>query len=145
MDDIREAANALRALANDSSKVTKKTARLRQLLPEIDALQAAGVTHEAILEALNKNGFDLKMGAYSTMLWRIRNKPKHPTSLAPASPVITGEPIGEGSSTPIPGAEMQDEEIDLAESRKRREAKASKFIGTDANPLITKKLKGNSQ
>lgn len=145
MDDIQDAAAALRALANDSAKVTKKTARLRQLLPEIEALQAAGVTHEAILETLNKSGFDLKMSAYSSMLWRIRHgktkpAPAKPAKAAPATPIaqaVTDGPTGQGSS-PEPVENTQVEEFDLEEARKRREAKANRFIGAAKNPLLNK-------
>lgn len=145
MEDIQDAANALRALANDSTKVTKKTARLRQLLPEIEALQAAGVSHEHILEALNKSGFDLKMSAYSSMLWRIRHgKSKAAPKIAPVGPSVDAEtivPIGEGS-TPEPEANDQQETVsEIVETRKRREERADRFIGSDSNSLI-KNLKG---
>jgi hypothetical protein len=139
MDDIQDAAAALRALASDGTKVTKKTARLRQLLPEIDALQAAGISHVHILEALNKNGFDLKMSAYSSMLWRIRHGKSKTVKPAPAVPiaqVVTDGPVGEGS--PEPEANIQVGQFDLEESRKRREDKANRFIGTGRNPLIKK-------
>jgi len=144
MDDTDDAAEALRALANDGTKVTKKTARLRKLMPQIDALQAGGITHEAILEALNKGGLDLKMGAYSTMLWRIRHgKSKPPPSAAPPAPkAVTEAPKGEGSNTPEPGQEKEVSEI--IETRQRREARADRFIGTDANPLI-KTLRGSKK
>jgi hypothetical protein len=143
MDDIQEAAAALRALANDGTKVTKKTARLRQLMPEIDALQAAGVSHEAILEALNKTGLDLKMGAYSTMLWRIRHgKSKPQASIAPPAPiVVTDGPTGEGSNAPEPGPE---EVSEIVETRRRREERARRFIRSDANPLL-KQLEGTKK
>ena len=145
MDDIQEAAAALRALASDGTKVTKKAARLRQLLPEIEALQAAGVSHEHILEALNKNGFDLKMSAYSSMLWRIRHgKVKAAPKSVPAVPIANAEPnvpIGQGSNPEPEANDEQDTVSEIVETRKRREERADKFIGSNSNPLI-KKLKG---
>jgi len=140
MDDIQDAVAALRALANDSSKVTKKAARLRMVLPEIEALQEAGVGHEHILEALNRSGFDLKMSAYSSMLWRVRhgkNKIAKPAPARPNAKPVTDGPIGEGSS-PEPRANVQVENFDLEESRRRREEKADRFIGAARNPLIKK-------
>jgi hypothetical protein len=55
-----------------SSAARTQVARLRELLPDIEAAQAAGVKHQHILEALNAHGFSLSMKAYSVMLYRLR-------------------------------------------------------------------------
>lgn len=57
---------ALQALALASAARTK-AARLRELLPEIEAAQAAGVKHEHIVQTLNAHGFALSMKSYSVM------------------------------------------------------------------------------
>lgn len=139
MDQIHDAAAALRALANDGSKVTKKMARLRKLMPEIEALQASGVTHEVILEALNNSGFDLKMGAYSTMLWRIRNKTNGPPKEATKSPIVdvSESPAKVINSPPLEAGNSDELISDALETQQRREAKADKFIGKqNTNPLL---------
>ena len=80
------AAQALQALARSSAARTK-AARLRELLPEIEAAQAAGVKHVHILEALNAHGFALSMKSYSVMLHRLRYQRTRPpaASTAPAA------------------------------------------------------------
>jgi hypothetical protein len=67
------AAQALQALARSSAARTK-AARLRELLPEIEAAQAAGVRHAHILETLNAHGLGLSMKSYSVMLHRLRQQ-----------------------------------------------------------------------
>ena len=60
-------------------------ARLRELLPDIEAAQAAGVKHQHILDALNAHGFALSMKAYSVMLYRLRQaRAKNPEAGLPA-------------------------------------------------------------
>ncbi|MCX7258067.1 MAG: hypothetical protein NTZ64_15485 [Polaromonas sp.] len=71
MNDTPTAAQALLALSRSSTARTQ-VARLRELLPEIEAAQAAGVKHQHILESLNAHGFALSMKAYSVMLYRLR-------------------------------------------------------------------------
>jgi hypothetical protein len=86
--DTPTIAQALLALSRSNAARTK-AARLRELLPEIEAAQAAGVKHEHILDALNAHGFDLSKKSYSVMLWRLRQQAKRlgvpRTAIAPAS------------------------------------------------------------
>lgn len=67
------AAQALQALSRSSAARTQM-ARLRELLPEIEAAQAAGVRHACIVQALNAHGFALSMKSYSVMLHRLRQQ-----------------------------------------------------------------------
>ena len=71
MNDTLTAAQALLALSRSSTARTQ-VARLRELLPDIEAAQAAGVRHQHILDALNAHGFALSLKAYSVMLYRLR-------------------------------------------------------------------------
>lgn len=151
MDDTKDVAAALQALVQSDATARTKMGRLRQLLPEIEAAQAAGISHEQILLALNERGFDLKMGPYSTMLWRIRNsKPKGnaavPRSVPAARAAAESTPGQEGlQSPPRPEAENADEELsDAMETKKRRDEKSRRFITDSGNPLL-KKLKGGNQ
>lgn len=149
MDDTKEVAAALQALVQSDATARTKMGRLRQLLPEIEAAQAAGISHEQILVALNERGFDLKMGPYSTMLWRIRNsKPKgnaalpHSVPVAQATAVSTPgrEVVNSPSPVEAPGADSESSEA--MDTKRRREEKARRFITDSGNPLI-KNLKGN--
>ena len=148
MDDTQDVVAALRALANNGAK-SNKTARLRRILPEINALQESGVSHEQILATLNDCGFDLKMGAYSTLLWRVRhgkvnNQPIEVTAVPPklstAESVVSAIPGGD-FETHLAGEIQQEPGSDLTESRKKREDKAKRYIGADSNPLL-KHLQG---
>jgi hypothetical protein len=87
MNDTSTAAQALLALSRSSTARTQ-VARLRELLPEIEAAQAAGVKHQHILESLNAHGFALSMKAYSVMLYRLRQaRAKNPEmGVAAAAP-----------------------------------------------------------
>jgi hypothetical protein len=85
MNDTPTAAQALLALSRSSTARTQ-VARLRELLPNIEAAQAAGVKHQHILESLNAHGFTLSLKAYSVMLHRLRQaRAKNPQASAAAA------------------------------------------------------------
>ena len=75
--------------------IEKKARRLRVLWPLIEAKLAEGVSHAAVLEFLNRNGFDLTEGTYKNYLHRFRK-----TQRAPASP----QPLASRPSTPAPSS-----------------------------------------
>ncbi len=75
--------------------IEKKARRLRVLWPLIEAKLAEGVSHSAVLEFLNRNGFDLTEGTYKNYLHRFRK-----TQRAPAS----AQPLPSRPSTPAPGS-----------------------------------------
>lgn len=64
--------------------IEKKARRLRVLWPLIEAKLAEGVSHSAVLELLNRNGFDLTEGTYKNYLHRFR-KASPPRQAAPAT------------------------------------------------------------
>ena len=102
--DTPTIAQALLALSRSSAARTKAS-RLRELLPEIEAAQAAGVKHEHILETLNTHGFDLSKKSYSVMLWRLRQQAKRPSgpdanpASAPASAGVIGNSATAGTAS----------------------------------------------
>ena len=71
-------------------RAEKKARRLRVLWPLIEAKLAEGVSHAAVLELLNRNGFDLSEGTYKSYLHRFRKMQRQagprPPSEAPARP-----------------------------------------------------------
>lgn len=97
MNDITTATQALQALSRSSTARTQ-VARLRELLPEIEAAQAAGVKHAHILETLNAHGFALSMKSYSVMLHRLRQARAKsaaagaPSAVPQAAPQATAAP-----------------------------------------------------
>jgi hypothetical protein len=60
--------------ALDQLPVDKKARRLKVLWPLVEAKLAAGVSHAAVLELLNRNGFDLTEGTYKSYLYRHRKQ-----------------------------------------------------------------------
>lgn len=92
----------LRALASDDKKRTK-AARLRDVIDDVEAALAAGVSRAAVVEELKANGLELTMQTFETMLRRIRAKrgkgvhpspgPSAAVSTVPASPVTSPSPV----------------------------------------------------
>lgn len=85
MSDTGNAADALMALAT-SGEGRKKIARLRELLPQIEAAVEAGVTQAKIIEVLNQQGLDITQNTYSVMLSRLRKQRD--------KKVESGKPVG---------------------------------------------------
>jgi len=92
MSDIDSAADALMALAKNSEG-RKKTARLRQLLPQIEAAAAAGVSQAKIVEVLNQEGLDITQNTYSVMLSRLRKQREKTGLVKPASVARIGAEV----------------------------------------------------
>lgn len=70
---LQRARTALAQLAARPPKPSK-AAQIRQLLPEIEAAQAAGASRKEIVEALRNSGLDVSMKTFSTALARARRK-----------------------------------------------------------------------
>lgn len=68
-------AERLRALAASPAK-RSETARLRDVLPDVEAAIAAGVSRASILETLHEAGFTMKMTSFESALHRLRKKQK---------------------------------------------------------------------
>lgn len=74
MDEVKRMSDALKALIESGTSRTKM-GFLRKVLPEIEAAQEAGITHEKILKTLNEQGFGVdSQKTYAAMLSRIRIK-----------------------------------------------------------------------
>ena len=82
--------------------IEKKARRLRVLWPLIEARLAEGVSHAAVLEFLNRNGFDLTEATYKNYVHRLRKVQGAPASGRP-SPVpvpITATAKGDATNRP---------------------------------------------
>ena len=74
MDEVKRVAEALKALIESGTSRTKM-GFLRLVLPQIEAAQEAGITHEKILKTLNEQGFGVEsQKTYAAMLSRARIK-----------------------------------------------------------------------
>ena len=65
--------------------VEKKARRLRILWPLIEAKLAEGVSHAAVLDFLNRNGFELTEGTYKNYVHRFRKTRQPATRRQPLS------------------------------------------------------------
>lgn len=73
--------------------IEKKARRLRLLWPLIEAKLAEGVSHAAVLDFLNRNGFQLTKGTYKNYVYRFRKK---------RQPRPTPQPL---STSPVPASD----------------------------------------
>ena len=91
----------LRELAKDDRK-RSKAARLRDVVDEVEATLAAGVSRMHVLQVLKECGLDMSPATFDSALTRIRAKRGKPTAAArqkadtsasavvvPAAPVVT--------------------------------------------------------
>jgi hypothetical protein len=69
--------------------VEKKARRLRLLWPLIEAKLVEGVSHAAVLEFLNKNGFELTEGTYKSYVHRFRKIRQPPARAQPIASTAT--------------------------------------------------------
>ena len=78
-------ADVLRELAK-GDKSRSETARLRDVIDEVEAALAAGVRRSAVLEALHGQGFTMTLKSFESALYRIRKQRGQGTAGAPAAP-----------------------------------------------------------
>ncbi len=65
--------SVLRSLAT-GDKNRSETARLRDIMDEVENALTSGVSRLAILEALNEQGFTMTIKSFESALYRIRKK-----------------------------------------------------------------------
>ncbi|KAF1003912.1 MAG: hypothetical protein GAK28_04375 [Luteibacter sp.] len=68
-----ELTGALRALTEDAT-ARSDTARLRDVMDEVEAALKAGVRREAVLAKLHENGFTMTLASFKSALQRIRKE-----------------------------------------------------------------------
>ena len=115
-------------------------ARMRAVLPVIEAKRAEGVTHDAILDALRGAGLDASKSVYLATLARLRREAKKTnrstpqirhTTKKPTAP--DPEPVGRTPAEPLAGWEPD------GTTKAERERKAKQYIpDTPRNPLLNK-------
>ena len=115
-------ADVLRALAT-GDKSRSETARLRDIVDEVEAALAAGVSRAAVLEALNAQGFTMTLKSFESALYRIRKK--RTQAAKPAAKIGHGqaaEPASQPAQAPQqePAGEPQARITNPADIRKSR-------------------------
>lgn len=100
-------ADVLRALATDD-RSRSETARLRDVIDEVEAALSAGVKRQTVLDALNSRGFNMTLRSFESALYRIRKQRRgnpapsrstaavsqtsEPASATPYAPEAVGTP-----------------------------------------------------
>jgi len=144
-------ADVLRALAT-GDKARSETARLRDVVDEVEAALSAGVSRAAILEALHGQGFTMTLKSFESALYRIRKQrgsigqqTAQPVPLPPVSPAAP-TPAPASVSAPAEASPAVSEPAgldDLAglDKKQRRERLADQFIKPESTNPLLKKLK----
>jgi len=84
-------ADVLRALAT-GDKARSETARLRDVVDEVEAALSAGVSRAAILEALHGQGFTMTLKSFESALYRIRKQREKAGQHPAPAPLPTAAP-----------------------------------------------------
>lgn len=116
--DKKAITKALRDLANDN-EARSKAAQFRDLMPDIEAALAAGVSQSKVLETLNKNGLELTANTFRTFLRRARLKTatgKNARSAATPTPRLENSQdstteTGEPDTTPDAALKSHDPQV----------------------------------
>ncbi|MFJ3318734.1 hypothetical protein ACIPLR_25620 [Herbaspirillum huttiense] len=125
--ETHNVAEALRSLAK-GDKARSETARLRDVIDEVEKALAAGVSRIAILDTLKAQGFTMSLKGFDTALYRIRRSRKNDSIHQTSEPSLTPPP------TPARNTEVAPVEVNSDDGRAPKkgkaaaEEKASKYI-----------------
>lgn len=73
--DKQTVSEALQELANEHRGLPRSdTARLREVLDDIEHALAAGASHHAVLDTLHSQGFSLTLSSFQSTLARLRRE-----------------------------------------------------------------------
>ena len=125
-NELEEALDALKALPPRTL-----TARLRAIYPAIEAKRAAGIQHAAILEALNRAGWNISAASYKGIIARIRKEPKK--SAIPAS--VAESPPPKPSALPSSGTVVT---VPQPTSRAERDAFAASIVPDQSGSILSR-------
>lgn len=141
MENQKSVAEALAALPTSSSTRTK-AGRLRELLPQIEVVHAAGVPHQTIVETLNEKGFDLTLKTYKAMLYRARQElakggKKAITSSVPVAVAKATTPAVLTPRNEEETGQADPEDLSQLTVKEKRERRADQFLKPEfTNPLL---------
>jgi hypothetical protein len=129
-------ADALRALATDDT-ARSETARLRDIIDDIEAALSAGVSRAAVLKTLHDQGFTMTAKSFESALYRIRKQ----RSKKAKQPGLTPEKASTNVDTSETKAGEPEADLSGLTDKQRRELKADKYMDTGPqNPLLKRLL-----
>ena len=89
----------LRTLASDDAK-RSKAARLRDVIDEVEATLAAGITRAEVVKKLSENGLEMALATFNSELQKIRKKRGKPSVISNNQLVTkTIQPVSKPSDT----------------------------------------------
>ena len=98
----------LRTLASDDAK-RSKAARLRDVIDEVEATLAAGITRAEVVKKLSENGLEMALATFNSELQKIRKKRGKPS----VNPVKSNSRLVTKTIQPVnkpPEVELDDDE-----------------------------------
>jgi hypothetical protein len=147
-------ADALRALATDDQS-RPETARLRDVIDEVEAALKAGISRSDILETLHREGgFTMTLKSFESALYRIRKQRKKRSETENQENqrrVISNisesdqpiKQVQQAINTTPQEATDSVESLKGKDAKQRREATANLYIKDVNNPLFRRKQEKN--
>lgn len=129
-------ADVLRELAKGATN-RSETARLNDVINEVEAALAAGVHRSAVLQALHGQGFTMTLKSFESALYRMRKKRVQGTARTLNAPIQT--PLRYEGELPIPESDLGGT-TDPLTMRQRGEAVADQYMKTTSATSILKKF-----
>ena len=119
----------LMAMTPDPKDKTRtKTARLRALMPGIEAALERGNSRADIVKKLNAEGFEIGMATFQTSIQRIRKKKKSERPMKPIQPASSQQQIITSSINENLARGMSPINAALEEMRQQPEVDYSKIM-----------------
>lgn len=140
-------AAALRSLAT-GDKARSETARLKDVIDEIEAALSAGVSRAAIVDALHEQGFTMTLKSFESALYRIRKKRREQKGRPSESVTHITEPEvpkGEGQEIGMHTTKQDEPAEGGLSPRERREKLADQYIKPETSNPLLKRLKNTDK
>lgn len=130
----KSTSDALRALAKgDDSR--SETARLRDVIDDVEAALEAGVSRTAILETLHQQGFKMSLKSFESALYRIRKRRAAAGKVAqPKTAVTPAAAKPQSSATAAAPASVEAPKNEGAGSGKLNEKRPKTFTHNPTPP-----------
>jgi hypothetical protein len=130
--DRKAIAERLRALASGDKR--SKAARLRDVIDDVEAALAAGVSRASVVEELTKHGLEMTLATFGATLERIRRQKRGRPSITAGLPVdpVDAEPgaenTGGGSHNPADLDKIIGSKPDLAALAKLAKLRPARIL-----------------
>ncbi|MCW7541252.1 hypothetical protein OOT46_25915 [Aquabacterium sp. A7-Y] len=122
---------ALRVLAEEGQR--SETARLREVLDDVEHALNAGVSRAAVLDVLHAQGFTMSMKTFENTLYRLRKR--RASSNAPPRSSHSASPAPAARQTPRKDSSEQSPAV-LIDKQKIEKVADQYMNKTEANPFL---------